>query len=167
MFAFKLKTALVLSVTLATLSAPAFAAGSHDGGHDGASSMMAVGMPGEMKDIRKTVKITMKETPDGAMIFDPAEVKFDKGQTVRFLIKNAGEFEHEFVLDTPDEVMKHKATMEKFPEMEHDDPNSVRLQPGKSGQIVWKFANDGQFEFACLIPGHYELGMHGDVTIKP
>lgn len=164
MFVFKSKTALILSATLVALSAPALAAGAHSGGH---AEMMAVGTPGEMKDVRKTVKITMKEMPDGAMIFDPAEVKFTKGQTVRFLIKNVGEFEHEFVLDDHTQVMEHKALMEKFPEMEHDDPNSVRLQPGESGQIVWKFANDGQFEFACLIPGHYELGMRGDVTINP
>ncbi|MEK1895610.1 MAG: copper oxidase, partial [Rhizobium sp.] len=24
---------------------------------------------------------------------------------------------------------------------------------------------DGEFKFACLIPGHYEAGMHGDVTV--
>ncbi len=167
MLTFNSKTALILTATLAVLSAPALAAGSHDGGHDGAAAMMAVGAPGEMKDIRKTVKITMKETSDGAMIFDPEDVKFTKGQTVRFIIKNEGKAEHEFVLDTPDEVMEHKALMEKFPEMEHDDPNSLRLQPGETGQMVWKFTNDGQFEFACLIPGHYELGMRGDVTIKP
>ncbi|MGV8856584.1 MAG: cupredoxin domain-containing protein [Devosia sp.] len=159
------KTALIVSAALLTLSTPALAAGSHEGGHGAAAEMMAVGMPGEIKDVRKTVKITMKETPDNAMIFDPAEVSFKKGQTIRFIIKNAGEFEHEFVLDDHDSVMEHKDLMERFPEMEHDDPNAVRLQPGEVGQIVWTFANDGSFEFACLIPGHYELGMHGDVTI--
>lgn len=55
--------------------------------------------------------------------------------------------------------------MEKFPEMEHDDPNSIRLSAGQSGEIVWKFTTDGEFKFACLIPGHYEAGMHGDVSV--
>ncbi|SCW80184.1 Copper binding protein, plastocyanin/azurin family, partial [Rhizobium mongolense subsp. loessense] len=54
---------------------------------------------------------------------------------------------------------------EKFPEMEHDDPNSIRLPAGQSGEIVWKFTTGGEFKFACLIPGHYEAGMHGDVTV--
>ena len=59
----------------------------------------------------------------------------------------------------------HKAVMEKFPEMEHEDPNAIRLAPGKSGEIVWKFTNDGVFKIACLVPGHYDSGMHGDVTV--
>ncbi|MCA1869521.1 copper oxidase, partial [Agrobacterium genomosp. 3] len=44
-------------------------------------------------------------------------------------------------------------------------PNAIRLAPGKSGEIVWKFTNDGVFKIACLVPGHYDSGMHGDVTV--
>jgi uncharacterized cupredoxin-like copper-binding protein len=25
--------------------------------------------------------------------------------------------------------------------------------------------NDGTFKIACLVPGHYDAGMHGDVTV--
>jgi len=59
----------------------------------------------------------------------------------------------------------YNAYLEKFPEMEHEDPNAIRLAPGKSGEIVWKFTNDGVFKIACLVPGHYDTGMHGDVTV--
>ena len=69
-------------------------------------------------------------------------------------------------MDTLDNNAKHKALMAKFPEMEHDDPNAIRLQPGEEGTIVWNFANAGSFEFACLIPGHYESGMHGALTVN-
>jgi uncharacterized cupredoxin-like copper-binding protein len=162
----KLRTALTISTILIAMSASAFASGTHEGGHGDATEMMAVGMPGLTKDIRKTVKVTMRETPDGEMIFEPSNFTFGKDQTVRFIIKNAGEFEHEFVLDDHAAVMEHKELMERFPEMEHDDPNSLRLSPGEVGQIVWKFSNSGPFEFGCLIPGHYELGMHGNVTIN-
>ncbi|MEO9960025.1 MAG: hypothetical protein ABJF07_06990, partial [Nisaea sp.] len=55
--------------------------------------------------------------------------------------------------------------MERFPEMEHADPNSISLQPGETGEILWTFTNTGDFEFACLIPGHYESGMHGPLTV--
>lgn len=107
----------------------------------------------------------MQETDDGKMIFKPNAFKVRKGQTVIFKIKNAGEMDHEFVLDQEDKIMEHKALMEKFPEMEHDDPNAVRLQAGKSGEVVWKFTNGGTFKFACLVPGHFEAGMHGDITV--
>lgn len=33
------------------------------------------------------------------------------------------------------------------------------------GEVIWTFANEGTFEFACLIPVHYESGMHGPITV--
>jgi uncharacterized cupredoxin-like copper-binding protein len=47
-----------------------------------------------------------------------------------------------------------------------DDPNGKRLAPEKGGEIVWRFTKRGTFEFACLIPGHYESGMKGTVVVK-
>ena len=49
----------------------------------------------------------------------------------------------------------------------HDDPNSVLLEPGKSGEIVWTFPKDADvaIEFACNVPGHYQSGMVGSVAI--
>jgi uncharacterized cupredoxin-like copper-binding protein len=55
--------------------------------------------------------------------------------------------------------------MQKFPEMEHDDPNAVMVEPGKVGELVWKFTKGGTFHFGCLVPGHYEAGMVGKFTV--
>ncbi|MCF3643150.1 plastocyanin/azurin family copper-binding protein [Rhizobium sp. TRM95111] len=156
-----MKTA-IFGLFLAALASPALASGSHAGGHGEA---MAVGEPGDKAKATQTIRVTMKETEDGKMIFTPATFNVRKGQTVKFAIKNAGELDHEFVLDQEDKIMEHKAVMEKFPEMEHDDPNAIRLAAGKSGEIIWKFTNDGTFKIACLVPGHYDAGMHGDVTV--
>ena len=35
-----------------------------------------------------------------------------------------------------------------------------------AGGILWKFTKRGAFEYACLIPGHFEAGMHGEVIVK-
>ena len=72
----------------------------------------------------------------------------------------------EFVLATVTENHKHADVMKKNPDMEHDDPNAKRLQPHGNGEIVWKFTKRGEFEFACLIPGHYEKGMVGKIIVK-
>ena len=140
------------------------------GGHDATdghhADAMAVGEPGKRQDATKNIVIIMKETDDGEMVFTPKMIDVQKGQTIRFAIRNKGELEHEFVLDNHGGVMKHKVLMEKFPEMEHDDPNSLRLEPGKKGEIIWKFTNGGSFEFACLIPGHYASGMRGDIMVS-
>lgn len=127
---------------------------------------MKVGEPGKADKVDRVVEILMKETDDGDMLFEPNNLKVEKGETIRFVIKNVGELEHEFVLDTHEEVQKHKVVMEKFPEMEHEDDNSLRLDEGKNGEIIWKFSNGGDFQFACLIPGHYESGMKGEIKVS-
>ena len=154
--------AVIFGMLIAALGSPALASGSHAGGHGEA---MPVGEPGDKAKATQTIRVTMKETDDGKMIFTPSVFKVRKGQTIVFAIKNAGELDHEFVLDQEDKIIEHKAAMEKFPEMEHDDPNAIRLAAGKSGEIIWKFTNDGTFKIACLVPGHYDAGMHGDVTV--
>ncbi len=49
--------------------------------------------------------------------------------------------------------LKHAEAMKKNPEMEHDDPNAKRVQPTKSGEIVWRFTKAGEFEYGCLDSG--------------
>lgn len=155
---------LLLSATLAmALGSVAIASGTHSGGHG--HDMMAIGTPAD-GDVDHTITVTMRETQDGAMIFEPAELDIKAGQTVRIVVTNEGEIDHEFVMDSPDKNVEHKALMERFPEMEHDDPNAVHLEPGATGDILWTFSNRGRFEFACLIPGHYEAGMHGPITVN-
>ncbi len=158
-----MKTKLLIAAALTALATSVFASGSHDGGHD--DEKKGAGMPAEKGQETRTIEIETRETDDGAMIYEPRSLDIKTGEIVLFNIKNTGELEHEFVLDTLEENQEHKATMAKFPDMEHDDPNSVRLAPGESSQIVWNFSNGGTFEFACLIPGHYESGMHGGVLV--
>lgn len=154
------KTLILSALALLTTTA-AFAEGTHAGGHD----QMMVGVPGNASEISRTIKVKMAETDDGEMIFKPSVIDVERGETIRFIIINSGELDHEFVVDGRERNQEHKALMAKFPEMEHDDPNAIRLAPGASGEILWNFVNDGHFEFACLIPGHYESGMRGDLNV--
>lgn len=161
-----MNTKILCTTFLFALSGPVFAGGSHAGGHGEMMKEMMIGMPGNAAQVTRTIEVTMKETDDGDMIFEPSNLNINQGETIRFVIKNSGELEHEFVLDTIKENAEHKALMAKFPEMEHDDPNAVRLAAGEEGEIIWSFTNAGSLEFACLIPGHYESGMHGDVVVE-
>lgn len=163
---------------LMVMTGAAFAAGTHSGGHDhentaqghdnsdGHHGELSVGVPGKAAEVSRIVKIVMRETEDGDMVFEPAELDVKKDETIRFIVVNEGELDHEFVLDDHEGVMEHKKLMEKFPEMEHDDPNSVHVEPGGRGEVIWKFSNAGSFEFACLIPGHYDAGMKGDIAVS-
>jgi uncharacterized cupredoxin-like copper-binding protein len=55
--------------------------------------------------------------------------------------------------------------MKKFPKMEHDEPYMAHVQPCKTGEIVWTFNHVGEFDFACLIAGHYDAGMVGKIKV--
>lgn len=135
-------------------------------GHSGGHHEMAVGEPGDEAKVARTIEVLMLENEDGEMLFQPNTVDVERGQTIRFNIVNAGEIEHEFVLDEKERNAEHRELMMKFPEMEHDDPNAIQLDAGERGSMVWTFTNAGTFEFACLIPGHYESGMHGAVEVS-
>ena len=154
---------LALAVAALVLPGALLAEGTHEGGHGHVA--MAIGAPANGAPDR-TIEIRMSETDNGAMIFEPATLDVSAGEIVRLKITNDGESPHEFVMDTMPMIEEHKALMERFPEMEHDDPNAVRLEPGETGEILWTFGKAGQFQFACLLPGHYDAGMHGPLTIN-
>ena len=114
----------------------------------------------------RVVVVVMRESDDGTMMFIPKNLSVKKGEQIRFLLRNAGMLDHEFVLATEEENIEHAKEMEKNPDMEHDDPNARRLGPGETGEILWNFTKAGTFHFSCLIPGHRSLGMTGSVLVK-
>jgi uncharacterized cupredoxin-like copper-binding protein len=141
-------------------------AGPGEPGHSHGKAGFSAGEPGDAKKPARLIPVTMKETPDGKMLYFPSSIAVKKGEQVRFVVTNAGEIPHEFVLASTDENLKHAELMKKYPEMEHDDPNSKTLQPKQKAEILWRFSKGGTFEFACLIPGHREAGMLGHVSVK-
>jgi uncharacterized cupredoxin-like copper-binding protein len=125
----------------------------------------SAGEPGDPQKPSRIVKVSMLE--DGnRMLFDPSSVEVRLGEQIRFVLFNEGSEYHEFVLATQAENRKHAEFMKKFPKMEHNDPNAKRLSALSSGELLWKFTRRGEFEYACLIPGHFQAGMHGKIIVK-
>ncbi|WP_305073793.1 cupredoxin domain-containing protein [Propionivibrio sp.] len=119
------------------------------------------GIAGDAKAVKRTIEIRMTDD----MRFTPDRIEVRQGDTVRFIHKNNGVVMHEFVLGTKAELDEHAALMKKFPGMEHDEPYMAHVAPGKEAEIVWTFNRDGEFDFACLLPGHYEAGMVGKIRV--
>lgn len=148
---------------MAMMSSPAWAEAGHSGHrHDDSFS---AGEPGDAKKPARIVQITMGEA-DGRMLFTPAKLELKKGEQVKFVLRNSGALEHEFLLASTTDTLKHAEAMKKNPDMEHDKPNGKKLAPKGTGEIVWKFSKAGDFEYACLIPGHREAGMISTVSVK-
>lgn len=141
------------------LTASAFAGAGHS------DDQRAYGEPGVPSEPARTVRVEMKETADG-MAFNPKRILVRKGEQIRFQISNTGEFDHEMVVGTVEENLEHAAEMEKNPDMEHDDPNAIRLTPNAKGEILWMFTQAGEFDFSCLLPGHRESGMFGTIIVQ-
>ncbi len=119
------------------------------------------GIAGDAKQAKRTIEMQMLDT----MRFVPDRIEAKLGETIRFTMKNTGQLMHEFVIGTKKENETHAALMVKFPNMEHDEPYMAHVPPGKTGQIVWTFNRAGEFEFACLIAGHYQAGMVGRIVV--
>jgi uncharacterized cupredoxin-like copper-binding protein len=99
------------------------------------------------------------------MRYAPAKLTVKSGQTVRFIITNAGKLKHEFAIGDAEEQRQHAEMMKRIPAMTYEHGNAVSLEPGVTKELVWQFGKPGTFEIACHIPGHYEAGMHAIVTV--
>lgn len=175
-----LAPALVAFAGLAMATA-AQAAGSHAGGHGS-----AVGQPAQAAAASRTVEVTMYDN-----YYEPETISVKAGETVRFVVRNKGQLVHEFNIGTAATHAAHQDEMMMMVEhgvleadkinhhmmnmdmggghtMKHDDPNSILLEPGKTGEVVWTFPADAavKLEFACNVPGHYDAGMQGDVQLS-
>ncbi len=119
--------------------------------------------PAIARAVRRTIDIAMTD----AMRFTPDRIEVREGETVRLRVKNSGQVLHELVIGTRADLDAHAEMMAKHPGMEHDEPHMTHVKAGASGEIVWNFNRPGEFDFACLIPGHYQAGMVGKIKVIP
>ncbi len=174
----KFTTAVAVSAAIMLAAFGANAAGNHGHGH-GAN----IGKAGDAKDVTRTINVTMYDN-----YYEPENVTIKEGETVRFVVKNAGQLVHEFNIATaamhkahgPEMMMmvEHgvleadrinwdaaKKMQESMGHGMHDEPNSLLLEPGKSGEVIWTFPDHADLEFACNVPGHYDAGMMGEIKL--
>ena len=119
------------------------------------------GIAGDAKAVKQTINLSMSDT----MRFTPDKIEVKQGDTIKIVLKNTGTQMHELVIGTKKELDEHAALMVKFPKMEHEEPYMAHVAPGKTGEIVWTFNKPGDFDFACLIVGHYQAGMVGKIKV--
>lgn len=131
----------------------------HD--HSTNAEQTAFGVVGDLGKVTRTIKFNMGDN----MRYTPDNITIKQGETVKFIITNQGKILHEMVIGTLKDLQEHAEMMRKMPDMQHDDPNMVRVKPSNSGEILWTFNKAGHFDFACLQPGHSEAGMIGKLNV--
>lgn len=152
-----------LPLALALPAAQAHGEAHHGNKADVIKEQKPWGIAGDAKDVRRT--ITVRMTDD--MKLTPNHIEVREGETLRIRAVNAGAVMHEIVIGTREELAAHAELMKKHPGMQHDEPYMAHVPPGKQGDVVWLFNRAGDFEFACLIAGHFEAGMRGTLRVLP
>lgn len=118
--------------------------------------------PSNLSKINRIIEVDMNDR----MQFTPNKIYVKNGETIKFIVSNSGKIKHEMVLGSLQELKEHAEMMRKMPSMEHEDENQVSINPGKKGELIWKFNKKGILSFGCLQPGHLEAGMKGEITVK-
>lgn len=119
--------------------------------------------------ISRSIEVRM----DDQMRFTPSSLTVQAGETIRFVLHNAGRTEHEMVLGHPQEIAAHAQAMKQAAstggQMQHAHGTGVEITLGAGQKAEWvvNFPQATVLEMACLIPGHYEAGMHGTVEVRP
>ena len=147
----------IVLISLSFTSTSLLATGSHDHSHVGEKDMFAVGEPVEGKQPDRVFRVSMRDTM--SFVFSPEFDSLREGEVIRFEVRNDGQIMHEFSIGNAEEQKQHAEMMRKMPNMKHEDPNTLSLEPGESGTITWRFEGGDTVVFACNIPGHYEAGM--------
>ncbi len=138
--------------------------GHDDTGDDHAE--FAFGEPGDAADADRTIEIEATSP----FTFEPGEVTVAAGETVTFEITNSDSIVHDFTLGGQEAQDEHEAEMREMEEMdgemEHADANAITLPAGETTIVTWTFTEPGTVMYGCHQPGHYDAGMHGDITVE-
>ena len=109
---------------------------------------------------------------DDQMRFTPSSIAVQAGETIRFVVHNAGATAHEMVLGSAQEIAAHAQGMKQAASSSNTAPHQhgqgveITVAAGQTGELVVSFPVAGTVEMACLIPGHYEAGMRGTIAVS-
>lgn len=128
-----------------------------------AHTASGVGGPAEATDADRSVEVAAFDT----MTYTPGTLEVAAGETVTFVVTNDGQTAHEFTPGDAAMQQEHADAMAHLPDgMPHDLPNSIRLEPGETKELTWRFGHARTLEYACHEPGHYEAGMRGTISVS-
>lgn len=138
-------------------------AGNENAAHDTAPSPLAALV------VSRSIHLRM----DDQMRFTPSTIQVLAGESVRFVVHNAGQTAHEMVLGSDEDIRQHAQAMQASTTQNsaheaghsHGSGAAITVAAGQTGELVVRFAQAQTLQMACLIPGHYDAGMRGVVNV--
>ena len=115
--------------------------------------------------VSRSIEVRM----DDQMRFTPSSIYIQKGETIRFVVHNAGQSSHEMVLGSDADIRAHAEFMQQTASHgnnhDHGTGIAITVAPGETGELVAAFTEASTLQMACLIPGHYDAGMRGTIQV--
>ncbi len=156
---------LLLILTVSAFALAGFAGcGDDDGDDDGTASTAATTETAATTGKPLTIKM-------GDFFFSPKDVNAGAG-TVTIATPNEGKTTHEFVLVKSDAdpaslpVKQGEVDEDAVVTQGSGSPNEIAdVKPGQSKSGTFELT-PGKYVMFCNLPGHYQQGMYGSVTVK-
>jgi len=119
--------------------------------------------------VDRTLQVDMNDT----MRFTPDLLQVAAGETLKLVVHNSGKLPHEMVLGSEAALKAHAIEMKQS--AGHADGHAhasgnellaLSVEPGETKEWVIHFDQAQTLQMACLIPGHFEAGMRGQVIVQ-
>jgi uncharacterized cupredoxin-like copper-binding protein len=148
---------------------PEWAAGGHAHGAEDAHDTPANTPMRSALVVDRTLQVDMNDT----MRFTPDLLQVAAGETLKLVVHNSGKLPHEMVLGSEAALKAHALEMKQS--TGHSDGHAhasgnellaLSVKPGETKEWVIRFDQAQTLQMACLIPGHFEAGMKGQVIVQ-
>ena len=148
---------------------PEWAAGGHAHGAEDAHDSPAKTSIQSALVVDRTLQVDMNDT----MRFTPDLLQVAAGETLKLVVQNSGKLPHEMVLGSEAALKAHAIEMKQSTGHsgghDHGSGNdflALSVKPGETKEWVIRFDQAQTLQMACLIPGHFEAGMKGQVIVQ-
>ena len=110
------------------------------------------------------IEVDMKE-----FVFDPQSWEIPAGEEITITLTNSGTIAHEWVLLKPGVTIASEADL---PETEEELLSDFvyweeEVEPGDTATFTFTAPAEGTYQIVCAIPGHFNGGMKGNLTVIP
>ncbi|MBX3640034.1 MAG: cupredoxin domain-containing protein [Nitrosomonas sp.] len=125
-----------------------------------AGNSSSTGKPGIAREVSRDIKVTQVDN-----MFLPNEIQVTEGETVRLIVINKGDHQHEMLIGTMEDLRKAAKMRRNHPDENPTEAGMIRLQPDEQDEIIWTFDQPGEVDFACPLPGHFKA-MRGKIYVE-
>lgn len=115
------------------------------------------------------VEVVLGESSAGEFSIQSSVTEFKPGVQYQFSVTNKGQIPHDFLIMPVAEDMNFSAmSMEEMDSLALMSIYEEELLSGATVKKDFTFTSvpEGNIEFVCAVPGHFEAGMRAPITIK-